>query len=240
MVKVKEKIIKNSKKRIEDTKKIIDETRKKINAIEYEPHLYRRVFHAFGASFLFYYVLPDLDWINFLKFWLPLVVLIILVILEILRLTGKVSSDHFFGLRMYEQKRVGSYLFFAVAIIFLLLFFPQQIAIPCILCACLGDPIIGELRHRLNKNYAYVIGLILCMFFFMVTWYSVDVWLMILVSFVGGIGAIIGEVKKFWWLDDDFMIQILPSILLLIIWFGMSYWDMSHPNIVIYPAVWPL
>jgi dolichol kinase len=239
MVKVRDKILQDTKKRIEETKKKIDDTRKKINSIEYDAHWYRRVFHAFGACLLFYYLLPNEDWVNVLKFWVPPLMVIAILVVEFLRLKGFVSSDHFFGLRMYEQKRIGSYVFFAIAFLILIRFFPQQIAIPCILCACLSDPIMGEIRHRFGKRHVYVFGFLVSMIFFMVAWYKADIRLMIFASVIGATGAVIGETKKFWWLDDDFMIQMLPAVLLLIVWIAMSHLGLSHPDPVIYPSVWP-
>jgi dolichol kinase len=219
--------------------KNIQDAKKKINSLDFDVHWYRRVFHAFGASFVFYYMLPDIDWINLMKFWVPLIIVVIAISLEVLRLTGKISGNHFFGLRMYEQKRIGSYLFFAVAVLILLRFFPQQIAIPCILCACLADPIMGELRHRFGKKEVYIVGFLVCMLFFMVTWYKADIRLMMLVSVVGAFGAVVGETKKFWWLDDDFMIQMVPAILILIVWIGIPELGLNYPDPIIYPGVMP-
>jgi dolichol kinase len=215
----------------------LKDAKKKINSIDFDAHWYRRAFHAFGASFLLYYLLPDIDWINVLKLWVPPLIVLFVIILEVLRLSGKISSDYFFGLRMYEQKRIGSYVFFAVAILILLRFFPQQIAIPCILCATLGDPIIGEIRKRYSMNYVYIIGFFVCMYFFIITWFKADVFLIILVSVVGGFSALIGETKKFWWLDDDFMIQMLPALLLLIIWISIPHLGLSYPDDIIYPII---
>ena len=226
----------------EEVTKRIKETRRRINSIDIDVHWYRRAFHAFGASLLFYYILPDLDWINIMKFWVPPAIVVIAVIIEILRIKGKVSSDHFFGLRMYEKNRVGSYVFFAVAILSLLRFFPQPIAIPCILCACLTDPIMGEVRHRFEMKYVYIFGFLVCMLFFSVAWYKADVRLLLLASFVGAFGAVIGETKKFWWLDDDFMIQMLPAILLGIIWIALPYIGFGDPGNslnIIEPGIWP-
>ena len=213
--------------------KNIQETKRKINSLDFDAHWYRRVFHAFGASFLLYYMLPNVDWINVLKFWVPPIVVAIAITLEVLRLKGKISGNHFFGLRMYEQNRIGSYLFFAVAVLILLRFFPQQIAIPCILCACLADPIMGELRHRFGKKEVYIVGFLVCLLFFMVTWYKADIRLMVLVAVVGAFGAVIGETKKFWWLDDDFMIQMAPAVLLLLIWFGAPAMGFDLPSKII-------
>ncbi len=222
---------------LEDTKKKIIETRDKINLINFDAHWYRRVFHTFGASFLVYYLLPNVGWIKFLKFWVPPIIVITAILIEILRLKGFISSDHFFGLRLYEKKRVGSYVFFAVAILMLLRFFPQQIAVPCILCACFADPLIGEIRNRFGKKNAVIFGFLLCMFFFVFTWYKANPILLIIAGFVGATGAIIGESKKFFWLDDDFMIQMLPAILLLVIWYLVSFTNLNLPYPIIYPMV---
>jgi len=215
----------------------LKDAKNKINSLDFDAHWYRRAFHAFGASFLIYYLLPDVDWINLLKLWIPPLIVLFVIILEVLRLSGKISSNYFFGLRMYEEKRIGSYVFFAVAILILLRFFPQQIAIPCILCATLGDPIIGEIRRRYSMNFVYILGFFICMYFFVITWFKSDDLLIILVSIVGGLGAIIGETKKFWWLDDDFMIQIIPAVLLLIIWISIPHLGFSYPDFIIYPSI---
>ncbi len=232
-------MVNNVKFKIKETREKLINTKDKINSISFDAHWYRRVFHTFGASFVFYYMLPELEWIDLLKIVFPTAIVIFAISLELLRLKGFVSSNHFFGLRMYEKKRIGSYVFFALGILILLMFFPQQIAIPCILCACLGDPIIGEVRNHFDKKFSYFAGFILCMSFFMIAWYKAHIFLFLIVSIVGGLGALIGETKKFYWLDDDFLIQILPAILVLIIWFAIPYLGFNYPDLVIYPFEWP-
>lgn len=228
------------KKTLDDTRRLIKDTTNKINSLDFDAHWYRRVFHAFGACFLIYYILPDIDWINFMKIIVPPMVVVITITLEVLRLKGKISSNHFFGLRMYEKNRVGSYVFFAVGILILLMLPWQAITIPCILCACLGDPIIGEIRIRFGKKYSYILGFLVCMLFFMLIWRTADIGLVLIVSIIGGLSAIIGESKQFWWIDDDFMIQILPAILLTIIWLGASYIGLNlPPDQIITPARMP-
>jgi len=194
------------------------EIRNKINSLDFDIQLFRRVFHTAAASFLIYYSLPNEGSIGILKFYVPIFIVIFALLLEYFRIKGKLNSSHFFRLRSYEKERPASYIYFGIAILILFLLFPQQIAIPCILCACFSDPIIGELRGSLDKKNMYVVGLFVCMFFFFVTWFNAEIWIVILVSIIGGTGALIGEVKKFWFIDDDFMIQILPAILLLILW----------------------
>lgn len=216
-----------------------EDARKIINSLEYDPHWYRRVFHTFSASFIFYYMLPDIYWINLVKIWIPVTLLIFIFILEYLRINGKVNSNHFFGLRMYEEKRVSSYLFFGIAVFILLLFFPQQIAVPCILCASIADPIMGEIRHRYGEKKVYVVGFLVCALFFFVTWYKADFRILIIVTLIGAAGAVIGETKKLKLLDDDFMIQMVPAILLLIIWIFAVYFGLVLPDPIIHPGILP-
>ncbi|MBN2066059.1 MAG: dolichol kinase [Candidatus Thermoplasmatota archaeon] len=219
----------------------ISSTKKKLQSLDFDAHWYRRVFHAFGSSFVVYYMLPDtIEWIAFLKMWVPISVLTLAFFLEIARVQGVISGSHFFGLRMYEQKRVGSYLFFASGIVILLYFFPQQIAVPCILCACLADPIMGEARYRFGKKEAYAIGFLVCLLFFVVTWYKADLWVMMVAAFIGSIGAVLGESVNAWWLDDDFMIQLTPALLLLMFLIGVEAMGVTAlPEPVIYPSLLP-
>jgi dolichol kinase len=211
----------------------IKNTQKRINNLDFDAHWYRRVFHTFGASFIAYYMLPDLEWVNILKTLIPVFLLIFIITLESLRISGKISGDHFFGLRMYEKKRVGSYLYFGIAVFMLLLFFPQQIAIPCILCACIADPFMGEARLRLGKRNALMVGFLTCMFFFAVTWYKADPLVFLTGVFMGAAGAVVGENVKLKWVDDDFLIQILPAMLLLVVWLVAGYAGLALPGEIV-------
>lgn len=197
-----------------------DEFLEQLNATEVDAHWFRRVFHTFAASFLFYYLLPDNAWMNILKILIPIIVVACMIVIEYRRLRGILDHERFFGLRNYEKNRPASYLYFGVAVLLLFLFFPQQIAIPCILCAAFTDPIIGETRYYLGKKKAYTIGFVISLFFFLITWYQASWWIVILVSVIGASAALIGEIKKLRFFDDDFMIQMLPALLLWIFWQG--------------------
>ncbi len=208
----------------------------RMNAIEVNAHWFRRVFHTFAASFLFFYLLPDQEWITLGKIIIPVIIIFCMVIIEYRRIRGDLDHQRFFGLRNYEKKRPASYLYFGVAVLLLFLLFPQQIAIPCILCASFTDPIIGESRFYLGKKRAYVIGFVISVLFFLVTWYRADWWILILISLLGATGAILGEAKKLKFVDDDFMIQMLPAIILVLIWQGLLTIGMDIlPPPIIYP-----
>lgn len=210
-------VFKNTKQRMS---KYQDDFFEQLTAIEVDAHWFRRVFHTFAASFLFYYLLPDEEWMNAIKIVVPISIVFCMIVIEYRRLRGTLDHQRFFGLRSYEKKQPASYLYFGIAVVLLFLLFPQQIAIPCILCASFTDPIIGETRHYFGKTRAYAIGFIVSLFFFFITWYQADWWILILVSVIGAAGALIGEAKKLRLIDDDFMIQMLPALLLLLFWQG--------------------
>lgn len=219
--------------------KVVDhqlELKKKIDSIELDVHWFRRVFHTFAASFLIYYILPNEQWINTSKIVISIAIVLFVAGLEYRRIKGKIRGEHFFGLRTYEKKRPAGYLYFGVALLLLLLFFPQQIAIPCILCACFADPIIGEIRDRLGKKQAYLVGFFVCMFFFLINWHTAELWIILSISMLGAIAAIIGEAGNFRILDDDFMIQMLPAFMILIIWQGLIIFGINIlPTKIILP-----
>jgi dolichol kinase len=214
-----------------------DELIERLNAIEVDAHWFRRAFHTFAASFLVYYLLPDEEWITVTKMAFPILIVVWMTYVEYQRIRGGVDHQRFFGLRSYERKRPASYLYFGVAVLLLFFFFPQQIAVPCILCACFTDPLIGESRHYLKKTHAYGLGFFVSFAFFLIAWYQADLWVRILIGGVGAAGALIGEGKKLPFLDDDFMIQMLPAVLVLIFWQGLL---LIQVDILPPPLLFPL
>jgi dolichol kinase len=208
-----------------------------LNAIEVDSHWFRRAFHAFAASFLVYYLIPDDGWIGALKIIVPLGIVACIAIIDYGRIHGEFDQRRFFGLRGYEKGRPASYLYFGIGLLLLLVLFPQQIAIPCILCASFTDPLIGESRYYLGKQRAYALGFVVSMFFFLLTWYRAEWWVVLMVSLLGASGAVIGEAKKWKWIDDDFMIQILPALLLLCVWQALL---LTGINILPAPLIRPI
>jgi dolichol kinase len=191
-----------------------------LDAIEVDVHWFRRVFHAFGSSFLFYYLLPDVGLIGILKIVVPIGILVCVGVIDYRRIRGELDHQRFFGLRAYEKGRPAGYLYFGLGLLLLLLLCPQQIAVPCILCASFSDPVIGELRYHLGRRQAYLIGFLISFFFFFITWYQASVETVLVVALVGASGAVVGEAQNLRFMDDDFMIQILPALLLILVWQG--------------------
>jgi dolichol kinase len=142
-------------------------------------------------------------------------------------------------LREYERGRVASYLWFTVGATLLIVFFPQQIAAPCILATAVGDPALGVTK-KLRRRYTFSIALLLCFLVF----FAFKYWLLVAIFAAGAtfIAQFI-EFKVQWrvrrslfWsrskhevspyqkyfdilfkTDDDFMMQIIPAVVLFVL-----------------------
>lgn len=178
---------------------------------EFDPRWYRRAFHTFGACLIGYYLLPDVLWVNILKKLVVLIVMVVLISTEILRLRGKIKTEVFFGLRLYEQKRICSYLYFGLAASVLLLFFPQYVAVPCILAGALVDPVMGELRRIAQRWVPVVFGGGFSFGLFMICNYSP------IPALFAAVLVVMGEVLADKYVDDDFLMQFLPAVGLMIL-----------------------
>lgn len=191
---------------------------------------FRRSAHIFATTFISYYFLPDSGYIGILKRIIVLSLLIIIIALDIARLKRK--RYKLTGLRDYEENRIGSYVYFGIGTSILLLLFPQQIAIPCIVSAALADPVAGELR-KINLKLSYLIVFMLSFFIFYSTWLTSPY--AILISVTSSLSLTLSELKKFRYLDDDLLMQIVPALTILIFYLILGKEIM--PREIIFPLL---
>ena len=191
---------------------------------------FRRSAHIFATTFISYYFLPDSGYIGILKRIIVLSLLIIFIVFDIARLKRK--RYRLTGLRDYEENRIGSYVYFGIGTSILLLLFPQQIAIPCIVSAALADPVAGELR-RINLKLSYLIVFMLSFFIFYSTWLTSPY--AILISVISSLSLTLSELKKFRYLDDDLLMQIVPALTILIFYLVLGKEIM--PREIIFPLL---
>ena len=191
---------------------------------------FRRSAHIFATTFISYYFLPDSGYIGILKRIIVLSLLIIFIVFDIARLKRK--RYKLTGLRDYEENRIGSYVYFGIGTSILLLLFPQQIAIPCIVSAALADPVAGELR-KINLKLSYLIVFMLSFFIFYSTWLTSPY--AILISVISSLSLMLSELKKFRYLDDDLLMQIVPALTILIFYLVLGKEIM--PREIIFPLL---
>lgn len=183
--------------------------------------VWRRCLHGAGASVLLYYVLPDRAFIVLPKLDVLLLALAAVLVLETLRhLTGAELPT----IRPYEQRRVASFVFYAVALVVAVLLFPEPIAVVVVLGTSLVDPLIGELRIRRARAPAYplVPWVVYVVLGTTGLWIVTRVALAPILATVAAAGAIgvAVEAPRTRWVDDDLAMTLIPAIVL---WLGATF-----------------
>ncbi len=164
---------------------------------------------------LVYYLLPNT--IICIQKQLALILLFISVcIFECYRIRWGV---HIVGLREHERSTVASYLWAAGGLVLCFLFLPMRFVVPSVVAAAFIDPLIGELRRRNSSLYPYLpIALYALIFGIALTLVSAYQ-LNLLLSFTATatIVGIAAEYPNIKYLDDDFLMMVLPAALLTFI-----------------------
>jgi hypothetical protein len=182
--------------------------------------IWRRCLHVLGAVVLVYYLLPaGFFWI------LPnsavlLLALFVVLGLEILRWAGRLELP---TIRAFEHRRLASFAYFAIALVAAVLLFPEAIAVAVVLGAALVDPLIGELRLRPSRRWAYP-AVPLLAYGAIAVWAlgSVGAWSWASALLLGAIaaGVAVGvERLRYRHLDDDLTMTLLPGIVLAVLVF---------------------
>ena len=185
----------------------LDALRETVEHLAFDPHWFRRAFHAFGACFAVYYLLPEQGLtMAFIKHALPVLLFAGALAVEAYRILGRLPTEAFFGLREYERYRVSGYVYFASAVVLLLYAFPPAIGAACIVGAAIGDPILGEFRRAKRPKLGNLAGVGFGTFVFWAVGFHPAL------ALLGGLLLVAGELAKNRVLDDDFMMPILPAV----------------------------
>ena len=175
---------------------------------------WRRIVHASGASVLLYYVLPPHLFVIASTEEMLLIALGLVLLLEVLR--------HGVGLelptiRSYEIDRVGSYVYYSIALVAAVLLFPRPIAAVVVLGTAFVDPLAGELRRRppMARRVTPIAWVSYSVIAVPVLWLSG--W-PVATAVVAGLAtaaiAIAVERPRWRWYDDDLAMTLVPGIAL--------------------------
>jgi hypothetical protein len=212
-------------------------------------HLFRRMIHLISGLVITYYIFPETFLLVPREIWLILILGFIPFIIEVTRLS---RGKRLPGQRPHESDAIGSYAWALWASMVIMLFIPQQIAVPVILIYTLADPILSELRVW-RKWSAFTFGFIFIWIMFLIFGFN------LFLAAYGAIFMIIGESTelkgvlrirpeltrlyrveenaKNWRFkfktDDNGTTQIIPSIFL-----GFAY--LAYPEIFPGPWFYPL
>ncbi len=199
-------------------------------------NLIRRFFHILFSLVIIYYFVPRTIAGYPTYVFLVIFIFILPLSIEVIRLN---KGFIFIGLHEHEKDHVASYLWFTTGATVLILFFPQQIAAPCILATALGDPVIG-ITKPYRRRYMVSISFLICLMIFIIFKYE------LILAILAAIITFIAESFEFkirvrlrpnlFWsrsrkrfsgykrffdflfrTDDDFIMQIIPAIILSIV-----------------------
>jgi hypothetical protein len=176
----------------------------------------RRLVHICAPAFLVYYYLPD-PVIPGLFGKQPglFLLLALLLIIEALRLY---FSPHIIGMREYENYRVSAAAWTAIALTFALAFFPIEITLPVLLGMGWIDPLMGIMRARKSKYYPSVpIVLYFILMVVPLAYFFGPTPITLIASMAATFLGIMSEVKKNWYIDDDFLMIVIPLLGLFLI-----------------------
>ena len=172
-------------------------------------HWTRRLVHMAAPVFLVYYLVPDEVYGVDKRLGL-MVLLAIVLAFEALRLWRHWT---FMGMRDYESGRMSAFAWASIGLTFTFLFFPLELAAPAVVGMAFTDPLIGELRHRKSALYpllplVFYFILVLTIFIALMGWS----WQVVLASLVGTMLAIGVERIRTKYVDDDFLMMVVPLI----------------------------
>lgn len=178
--------------------------------------LFRRCLHCMLALAPFYYLLPEELPVLRVGRWVLLILFFLIVsLVEIVRLA---MGWTFFGLRPHEKDQIASFVWAAGGVTAALWLFREDIASAAIIGMALVDPLAGELRGRRPESSvsitvpiaAYIaISVVALHAYGLMSDQSV-----VLASIIGAAAAVGIERQKIRYLDDDFLMILLPCLLM--------------------------
>ncbi|MFZ0698815.1 MAG: hypothetical protein WAN74_01275 [Thermoplasmata archaeon] len=185
----------------------------------------RRILHCSGAAILIYYLFPPNLLLIVPNFVIPLLALSAIFILEALRLHGTIEIP---TIRPYEQHRLASYAYFAIALVLAILLFPPPIAAAVVLGTSLIDPLIGELRRPNPYRAAYpwipfalYVGLAYVAFIGFGAWAPLPA---LSLAALAALLALLVERPKWILVDDDLAMTLVPALVVYaIVWIAPGF-----------------
>lgn len=176
-----------------------------------EQRFTRRIIHSMVWIVLVYYLVPDQ------LFGYPKNVFLVLILTGILIFEGFRLYFRFsvYGMRDYEKRQVSSYAWASIAAAITLLFFPIHLAFVSLLGMGLIDPLIGEIQQNRPRFYPYVpfLAWVLIASIMLALFSDFSLYVIITMSIVGSTSAILAEYPSIW-IDDDFLMIIIPLLVL--------------------------
>ncbi len=174
----------------------------------------RRIIHGLIALAPLYYLFP-IELTSFgLKRWMLLVAFLgAIMAFEIVRLAKGIT---FFGMRPHEKTQIASFAWAAAGIVITLWLFPQEVASVAIVGMALVDPLAGEMRRAAFKDRNSVsislVAYLVLAFSMLLAISDFDSMGCLGMAAVGAMLAIPSEWFEVPYVDDDFLMMVVPAV----------------------------
>lgn len=181
--------------------------------------LVRRAAHVAIALAPLYYLLPDDLPVCGLRRWVLLIAFFAgIAAFETIRLR---KGFTFMGLRPHERRHIASFVWAAAGITTVLWVFPYDIAAAALVGMAFADPLAGEMRSRGRSERStvaasFVVYLALCSAV-LVLWNDRSVALNLAIALFGAATAVSAELIKTRYVDDDFLMLVLPALVMTLL-----------------------
>lgn len=178
--------------------------------------MFRRCLHCLMALSPAYYLLPtELPALG-LDRWVLLIGFIFSVsLVESVRL---LKGWTFFGLRPHERNQIASFVWAAAGVTAALWLFREDVATAAIIGWAIVDPLAGELRRVRPRSAVTIIVPVMVYVAVAVPvlylWGMMSLLSVALVSVIGATTAVIAEREKIRYIDDDFLMIVLPCLMM--------------------------
>ena len=177
-------------------------------------HVFRRLVHLFCLTFFtvgfygyFPYVEKALQW---QKHPVLIVSVIVILLLDLFRIRCRFI---FPGQRYHERQQLSSAAWSLLGLCVVFYFIDHLgYALAIALTSALVDPFNGECQRFLSKKFTYLLGAALSMFIWLccASIFGFPYWW----SFILGPAAVLAEYPCLVYMDDNFMMMVVPLLLL--------------------------
>lgn len=182
-------------------------------------HLLRRFIHMCMAIIPILYVQygPAISaYLGFSVAWIVFFVILLFVFFDLLRLRFRWLM---IGQRGYEKSQMSSMTWGALAIGLVLILAPgPSYSIPIVAACAFADPIMGELKSLSVKGiWIAIVGILTITIIWLISHflYNTPWWLALLMGPI----TVASEWPSWPWIDDNFLMQMVPLILVLLLRF---------------------
>ena len=184
-------------------------------------HLFRRSFHIATCFYpwIIYQIIYFIQkYVDISSFGILLIFMLVLIFLECLRLA---LHWRIWGMRQYESKQFSALFWGFFGLLIVIGLVPggvesgRKYVYPIVCGFAFVDPLVGELRKlKMHKGLIWIIGLLVTagIWFVASYWLGTPIWLMYVMPFL----VMIAEWPSLSWVDDNFLLQILPLLFLIL------------------------